>query len=93
MPGERSVVQENSEESVMGVRPNKIHISGANPLKAQRNHGVEMVETFCERFVPQGVVIPASEYRTWVSAGRTVNIFCNYCRREALVEEGIAATA
>ena len=77
----------------MGTKPNKMHISGEGPVKAQTSRGVEMVETFCERFVPQGVAIPVSEYWAWASVGWTLTIFCNYCRREVSAEEGVAATA
>ena len=74
----------------MGLKSNKVHISGENPVKVQRDHGVEVVETYCERLVLQGGVIPVSEYRAWVSAGRTLAIFCKYCRREVSVEEEVA---
>ena len=77
----------------MGVRPNKIHISGEDPLKAQRPPGVELVETFCERFVPQPLVAPISQYKAWVSLGLTDGIYCEYCRREVSIEQGVAATA
>ena len=51
-----------------------------------------MVEAFCERLVPQGVVIPISEYRAWARGGRTLAIFCTYCRRDISLEEDVAAT-
>ena len=53
---------------------------------------MEVVETYCERLVLQGSVIPVSEYRAWDRGGRTLAIFCKYCRREVSVEEEVATT-
>ena len=80
----------------MGLRPNKpnkIHLSGDGPPPTLSPQGVALVETFCNRFCPQSIVAPVSRYRSWVRSGLTASIYCDRCRREVSVEEGVASTA
>ena len=79
----------------MGLRPNKpnkIHLSGDDPLTTLSPQGVALVETFCNRYCPQSIVAPVSRYRSWVQSGLTASIYCDRCCREVSMEQEVATT-